>query len=53
MSWTRNISDYSLIPDQSLLAAFNEVRDVLDKAELGNDFWKEDHKQTMATKASC
>lgn len=32
------MSDFTLIPDQSSLAVFNDVSDVIEKAELATDF---------------
>lgn len=44
------MSDYTLLPDQSSFAVFNDMQDVIKKAELATDFWKQEGKQTMATK---
>ncbi|KAG1929744.1 microphthalmia-associated transcription factor [Pimephales promelas] len=32
---TRNMLDYMLLPDQSLFAVFNDMRDVMEEADLG------------------
>lgn len=44
-------SEYMLLPDQSLLAIFNDVHNVIEKAELVTDLWKKGHKKT--TEAAC
>lgn len=45
--WARNILDYTLLPNQSSLAAFNDVHDVIKKAELAS----QEHKQTIVVLA--
>ena len=47
------MSDYTLLPDQSSLAIFNDVCDVIEKVELVTGFRKQELKQTMATEAAC
>lgn len=47
------MSDYMLLPDQLSLAIFNDMQDVIEKAELETNFWEQECKQTMATEAVC
>lgn len=47
VTWTRNMSDYTLLPDKSSLAVFNNVCDVIKKVELATDFQKQECKQTV------
>lgn len=39
------MSHYTLLPEQSALTVFNDVRDVIEKAELSTDFTE--HKQIV------
>lgn len=41
-----------LLPNKSWLAVVNDVCDVIEKAELATEFWKQELKQTMATEAA-
>lgn len=42
VSWTRNMSGYTLLPKQSLLSIFNNMCDVIEKAELVINFQKKE-----------
>jgi len=49
---TKNISVHTLLPDKLLLGVFNDVCNVIEKAELSTDRYCE-HKQTMASEVMC
>lgn len=47
VTWLRDITYYTLVPNQSSLAVFHAVCNVIRKKELGTDFLEQECKQTI------
>lgn len=51
VTWPRDTTDCTSLPEPSQLAVFHNAHDVIGKAFPGTDFWKRVHKNILAAEA--
>lgn len=51
VTWPRDTTDCTSLPEPSQLAVFHNAHDVIGKAVPGTDFWKRVHKNILAAEA--